>query len=437
VKQKISYLAIVVFLGIVSLITSEYFSRLSNKKELDAYKVITYNLAAERDPSAEFFIKQAYHEIQNDEDIFRNIFRKDFNSLTNRIQNIISSKRYFNKYETQITVCSYTDSLLVEPDMVSVDCFEFFRQQIEVYGVVIPNTNFYFLDNHNGRISYLGEISTRLQDSVYINIYIELNSKIFSEGLGYPDLLLDKKFVVKNGAKEYNYAKYVKDKLVSSKGDYKYQFILKPEERDTNEYSSYVKDGYVHFRYRPDEDNLIILSKPNTQYSNELVSFTYIFAILFVLFNLLWLLVNVFNGKIKAGTSLKTKTQMSYVTILIISLIVTGSISIYFIVQAYKQKQKEILQDKVFSVLVELEQSIGNESELDYEHTMQLNPLLINLSNIFYTDINIYGTDGLLLASSRIELYDKGITNPLNTKCRPLYLKTQFVPRSKHFSSRL
>ena len=27
--------------------------------------------------------------------------------------------------------------------------------------------------------------------------------------------------------------------------------------------------------------------------------------------------------------------------------------------------------------------------------------------------------------------------NALNTKRRPLYLKTQFVPRSKHFSSRL
>ena len=35
-------------------------------------------------------------------------------------------------------------------------------------------------------------------------------------------------------------------------------------------------------------------------------------------------------------------------------------------------------------------------------------------------------------------LLDKyGEFNPLNTKRRPLYLKTQFVPRSKHFSSRL
>ena len=29
------------------------------------------------------------------------------------------------------------------------------------------------------------------------------------------------------------------------------------------------------------------------------------------------------------------------------------------------------------------------------------------------------------------------LSNPLNTKCRLLYLKTQFVPRCKHFSSRL
>jgi hypothetical protein len=29
------------------------------------------------------------------------------------------------------------------------------------------------------------------------------------------------------------------------------------------------------------------------------------------------------------------------------------------------------------------------------------------------------------------------VFNPLNTKRRMLYLKTEFVPRSKHFSSRL
>ena len=38
-----------------------------------------------------------------------------------------------------------------------------------------------------------------------------------------------------------------------------------------------------------------------------------------------------------------------------------------------------------------------------------------------------------------VSLAHKGVwkINPLNTKRRLFYLKTQFVPRSKHFSSRL
>jgi hypothetical protein len=44
--------------------------------------------------------------------------------------------------------------------------------------------------------------------------------------------------------------------------------------------------------------------------------------------------------------------------------------------------------------------------------------------------------------TDKISLYHYSITflldisiNPLKTKCRPLYLKTKFVPRSKQFSS--
>ena len=35
------------------------------------------------------------------------------------------------------------------------------------------------------------------------------------------------------------------------------------------------------------------------------------------------------------------------------------------------------------------------------------------------------------------QLKNRGVINPLKTKRRPLYLETQFVPRSKHFSFRL
>jgi len=404
-----TYFMSVILLILISIITSEHFSRLSNKKEIDAYKVITYNLAAERDVSAEFFLKETYNEIKSDAVLSNLIAAKDFKGIESQINNILLSKRYFNKYDSQITICANYDSLTIEPDMISVDCFDFFRTQIDSNGIIIPNTNFYFLDNHSGRITYIGEISTKLRDSSFVNIYIELFSKIFSEGLGYPEMLLDKKLIVKKTTKDYNYAKYNKGRLISSKGDVKYQFTLKPEENDTAEYSYYVRDGYIHFRYRPDKDNVIILSKPDTQYSKQLVSFTYIVSFLLVIFNIIWLLVNLRNGTLKNGASLKVKIQISFITILILSLILTGSISIYFIVQGYKQKQKEVVQDKAQSVLIELEHKIGDYKKLDYEDSKYLNSMLVKFSNVFYTDINVYDLNGILLSSSRIELYDKGL----------------------------
>jgi len=46
-------------------------------------------------------------------------------------------------------------------------------------------------------------------------------------------------------------------------------------------------------------------------------------------------------------------------------------------------------------------------------------------------------TEGWLQLVTYIELSEMCVVNPFQTKSRMLYLKTQFVPRCKHFSSRL
>ena len=53
--------------------------------------------------------------------------------------------------------------------------------------------------------------------------------------------------------------------------------------------------------------------------------------------------------------------------------------------------------------------------------------------NVVQTNIKALCLEYCILGQTRIVC----IFNPLKTKRRLLYLKTQFVPRSKHFSSRL
>ncbi|NJO69626.1 MAG: hypothetical protein HC830_10375 [Bacteroidetes bacterium] len=58
-------------------------------------------------------------------------------------------------------------------------------------------------------MSYLGwfeYMSPNLADTIYL--FIELDSKVITDELGYPELLLDKKVSQKSKFRDYSYAKY-------------------------------------------------------------------------------------------------------------------------------------------------------------------------------------------------------------------------------------
>jgi signal transduction histidine kinase len=106
---------------------------------------------------------------------------------------------------------------------------------------------------------------------------------------------------------------------------------------------------------------------------------------------------------------MKNKIQVSFMSILLLTLILTGSISYYFILDGYKQRQYQNLQDKVRSVQIEVEHKIGNETALNEEIQDYTRFSLIKFSNVFFTDINIYDLQGMLFATSRAELYENGL----------------------------
>jgi len=49
----------------------------------------------------------------------------------------------------------------------------------------------------------------------------------------------------------------------------------------------------------------------------------------------------------------------------------------------------------------------------------------------------LYDTEDVFFRNVGRNVIQKVLDNPLKTQSRPLYLRTQFVPRCKHFSSRL
>jgi signal transduction histidine kinase len=117
--------------------------------------------------------------------------------------------------------------------------------------------------------------------------------------------------------------------------------------------------------------------------------------------------INIFN--------FRQKLQLSFIGILLFSFILIGIVVAYITISQYKAKHNENIKEKLNSVYLELDSKLSSERYLSADWRgngfTSLNELLIKLSNIFNTDINLYNINGFLIATSRQEIFDRDLTS--------------------------
>jgi nitrogen fixation/metabolism regulation signal transduction histidine kinase len=408
-QRKLHYFSGLILILLTSLLITSFFNARLQEKTLKQQKVMAMNLSNERDAGAEYFIMEMNADLCNDEKLFDLLSQGKYIEADTYFKGEYMTG-YLETYNFQLSLCTNNDSLIIAPDNISVDCHEFFNDIINENGIILPGSDFYFLDNNNGLISYLGKIRLSVSDSLKTKVFVEINSQIQNEGPGYPELLLDKSLMPKEYSKHLAYAKYNNGQLITFKGDYDYSanFIF-----NTNgaEYYKTENESWHHLIYQPNPETQIVVSQRKLVFNDYLIFFTYIFFILFMLLNIsmLTLFAIHYKRQIHINKSFKNRIQRYFVVLISVSIVIIGTISIIFYVQRYREKQKDNIQDKMQSVQIELNHKLGDESALTEEMTDYMNFLLIKFSNVFYTDINLFSLDGTLLASSRQEVYDQGL----------------------------
>lgn len=388
-------------------------------KLINEKKLMAMNLAAEHDPIAEYLIFEQGNKINNDTIIERLVFKEnlDYPWIYKYIRKKYFSG-YWDRYDLQMTICKPEDSVLLNPDKIYKPCFDFFNSLISKHAEALKGTGYYFLKNSNGRISYLSDIEFKHKSSsLFSNLYIQLDSRLNTEELGYPELLLNEKFSNKYKKNEYSYAKYYKERLSYQTGNYLYNTSSNKYPQNNSQFSYETFGGYDHLLYKPDKDNLIILSKPTVRLFDLLVSFSYLFIFYFVILHIMLLLANPKWIKVTLQGGFKTRIRLSVMGILLLSLIMVAITTIYFLIEQYRYKHYEAMSQKLQSVYLELENNLSQETKLQYTWNSpeynNLEELLRRLSNVLYTDINLYSMQGRMIATSRPELFDKGLSGTL------------------------
>ena len=385
-------------------------------KSLNIRKVIAVGLSNEHDMVAEMLLDDMQKKIGKDR-IISELVQNSSDKRTEIFQYLRENyfSGFWTKYDIQTTICTSYDNLKITQTGEFYGCFNYFDEIVKEYGVNIPNTNFYFVDNNNGRISYLGILAFKNKefDSLSTRLFIEFDSRLLNQELGYPDLLLDKKVSDANIAKKYSYAKYRNKKLLTRNGDFDYRLSLNIYNIPHKEF--YIKniDNYEHLFYKPDKKTTIVLSIPALDIYDVLIAFSYILILFFTLFILCFLIRNINKFNLNVTLNIRSRILISFIAVLILSFLLIGSGTVYYIITKYENKNFENISEKMQSITVELNDKIGMEDTLHSEQKDFITSLLIKFSNVFYSDINLYDNNGKLYATSRSEVFIKGLVGNL------------------------
>jgi len=418
---------------------------LEQQKEVELVK-----LSSEHDPVAEMLFKELTMAIRND-----TIVAGYLNSPVieiNQVDQVVERLRrnyfsgYWTKYELWVTICHPSDMVYIEPPEDEwQECYPYFERMIREEGIEIPGSDFYFLDNLNGRISYLAAIPYFSSGNEF-RVFIELDSKIISEELGYPELLLDVDYVTFTGS-DFSYAKYSDGQLITQDGEFPYRRSSAYYTGGEEMFERNTMDGYDHTIYNVDERNTIIVGSPSVTLVDSLISFSYIFAFNFLLLAFIYLASTAHMLKPSMKWNFKNRIQYTMVGVLFMTFILICTGTIYFIIQQYRDKHNDNLRNTMRSVYIELIHKLEYEVDLQNwssEDYYNLDELLRKFSNVFYTDINLYDREGELLATSRSEIFDRQL---LSTRMNRLvyenmttgsvseYIHDEHIGRMKYISA--
>ena len=409
-SRKFGMTYLILFISIITLFSLEVIYRITVQKEREVQKLLAVTLVAEHDPAAEVFLAEIQQQINVDPNI-PGYLLQPYENLEEYLE-LTYFSGYFRKYDLQITICSGSDSLIIQPQNTLVPCFPFFDRMIEKEGNPLPGTSFYYMDNMNGRISYFGKIHYPLtSDSIGISIFMELNSKILSEGIGFPELLIDKTKLKPASFNRFEYAKYYGGELVDRHGDYQYNYYIYSYDFEDEEFTYSIWDGYEHLIYGTRQDNYIIVSRSLYSFIDYLISFPYLFVFYFTFSLITLLFIRPSFRRIRFRIDLKVRIQVAIVSIVFVSLLLVALGTIFYNIEEYRSRLQEDLDGKMNFISVEIDMLLENLDGITPDMEEWFTRELVRLSNIFTTDINIYGINGDLIVSSRPELFSKGLVS--------------------------
>ena len=365
-------------------------------------KTLAKSLADERDPDFE----QSYHhfitEIQHDTSFFAAVLSDDIMDevAEDYMRNFLFDS-VMNNYNVKLTLCVPGAELEVQPEGVITDCMGYFQDKFsENHGIDLGD-GLSFLDYHSLDPSYLSMISILINDTVTdMSLFIEFTKPVAPQGFGLPGLL---QHGSQHSLLNSSVACYQDSLLVYKYGSYVYPNYLSDYKYAVNDFSYGRK--MKHYAYQDNPSKLVAITLDRRGWMEVTTPFVFFFFFLLVLFLLLYMVGGLQRNRFVTST-LSSKYQGLVLLALGLSFFIVGPVSVIYMHRLYTQKANDYHFERTRSLLQDISTEVDFSFMKHQGFNYELDRILKHYSETFYTDINIYGLNGRLLATTSPELQD-------------------------------
>ncbi len=397
-------------------VSAAYLLNVNDMENRNAHQQFTANMLTQKqDPYLQYLLQNLSGKILNDTNIINTIT----SNRENKEQLIISylNNKYFHgmlsAYSRQITLCEPGQRLEIQPENKVIGCDAFFNQLQGKIVLKRPNFKLSLVNNTSESIYYLARFHypKTLTHKEGVNLYIEFFTNIIPKGLGYPELLQDAS-ASRLHLSGYSFAFYQQGKLEYKFGDFLFPIDL-TYFKNAPKKKFFIKDAYKHFLLPVNKKEILIVSRPQQTLSGWLLPF----SLLFILSGVFLLIYTSLTfGKQILETfrySFSTRLQLTIFTTMFIVFITLTAIILYYFNTNNRTTISNNLKEKTHSVLIELQHKLSSSGSVGMENRQEIQSYLQKLSMVFFSDINLYDNSGWLIASTRPEIFNKGLQSKL------------------------
>lgn len=436
IRNQFITLSISLFFVFSALLTYLIFTTNKLKSE-QSQQLTALQLSTNNDPLFEFLWSETEKQLRNDTVIQSRILlsENDKSIVDQQIKDYFFSKYvsdYYKKYDIELTICNSTSELLIQPENLSFNCESYFNEMVRERGTNTNIKGLYLIDDDIQGVYYLAIIpfgdSSGAISREHTTLYFEFYFKYIPEGLGYPELLIDERKGFSKEITNYSFATYKDSVLIYKSGNYLYPSNY--YQFNSPGKSKVVSNNFSHIIHKSENGKIVVVSLPVKSLAIALAPFAFFFLLMAIPGFAFFLLSDIRNYLKQLRITFRFKLQILIISSLLLSFIIIGFSTVYYITDVYNKKNDDFLFEKTQSILIELEHKLKNEDISRAELQDYLHQLLLKFSLVFFSDINLYDLNGRLLASSRYDIFDQHL---VSKQMNPQAYRAMFIEDKLYF----